>query len=114
MKAAKQPHPNSCYHCRHLREDSEYSEGYHLYTIHDCRKRGLEWCRSFPFKKEQACFELDFWSAIDRDDELKMLHDEDMRQERYNTSDMKAWQRFEEKYRNASETETASCISPQS
>jgi hypothetical protein len=114
MKATKKPHPNSCYHCRRLRADSEYSEGYHLYTVYDCQKRGLEWCRSFPFKKEQACFELEFWSAINRDEELKTLHEEDMRLERYNTSEMKAWQRFEEKYRNVSKDSATTCVSPQS
>lgn len=95
----KEPHPNSCNYCTHCHEDSESSEGYTLYSYLYCGKNEMYgYLKSFPFKKEMKCFELHYWAAIERDEELKKLHEEDMKEGNYLASEMKSYVRFREKY----------------
>lgn len=53
---------NNCSNCAYLWDDGESVDGYTLYNFYRCHKRPeVENLKSFPFKKEQACFQKEFW-----------------------------------------------------
>jgi hypothetical protein len=52
----------NCSNCEFIFDDGESVDGYTLYNAYRCHKRpNVENLKSFPFKKEQACFQLNFW-----------------------------------------------------
>lgn len=98
-RPVKEPHLNSCHYCRNRHTDSEGEMGYTYYSFDYCSKNeAFQNLKSFPFKTERKCFELCFWAAIDRDEELKRLCEEDVKSEVLNVGEWKSFNRYKEKY----------------
>lgn len=55
----------NCLNCAYLKDDGDPGEyGSPGYSYLVCDKRpNIENLKSFPFKKEQACFQLSFWQS---------------------------------------------------